>query len=104
MRDWSCTMETHVVEAAECVAVPKYDDRVVADFRREKLPRLHDLVDPTDELPCVCEHALALELEKHGIDIQPRGNRRGSANVRVERKDQRHLCLRGARTRRASLQ
>ena len=85
-------MQADIVEAAQRLAVAQDDDRVVPDLRREELPVLAYVVEPSDELPGAREDPLALQLEEYGVVVHARRNRRRALDVRIEWKDERHAA------------
>jgi len=68
----ACAMETHVVEATECLSVTHDDDGVAGEICREELSVGLHRRGVTDQLPGASKHALLFEREHHRIGVQAR--------------------------------
>src|SRR6266568_8868619 len=73
----SCMMATDVIEAAQRAIVPtNHDNRFASDNRRHKLAGFFNLVDATNQLPCLAEDGLGCQISNSGVNVPWRRNRR----------------------------
>jgi hypothetical protein len=91
--DRAGAMQADIVEPAKSGAVMHHHDRFVANVSRDERTSLGQVAGAPHQRPGAAKDLVGFEGGVDRIDIEPRWNGRGTADVGVEREDQRHTGM-----------